>query len=95
MIQTSTGWILDVYIEDNEAVLWIKTEDGNVLKLFDTYEPVFYIQPKNENCGKEIFQILRHLELVKEIRWENKLININSKIKHKLLYVRCYLSSSL
>ena len=91
MTHTNTGWILDVYIEDNEAVLWIKTEDGNVLKLFDTYEPVFYIQPKNENCGEEIFQILRDLELVKEIRWENKLVDINSKIKQNLLYVRCYL----
>ena len=48
MTQTSTGWILDVYIEDNEAVLWIKTEQGQVLKLIDDYEPVFYIQPKNE-----------------------------------------------
>ena len=48
MTQTSTGWILDVYIEDNEAVLWIKTEEGQVLKLIDYYEPVFYIQPKSE-----------------------------------------------
>jgi DNA polymerase elongation subunit (family B) len=92
LIQKSTGQILDVYIEDNEAVLWLKTEDGKVLKLFDTYEPVFYIQPKNENCGKEIFQILQDMELVKEIKWEDKLIDINSKIKQKLLYVRCYLN---
>lgn len=91
MIQKSTGCILDIYIEDNEAILWIKTEQGNVLKLFDSYEPVFYIQPKNENCGKEIFQILHDLELVKEIKWEEKLIDINSKLKQKLLYVRCYL----
>jgi DNA polymerase elongation subunit (family B) len=91
MIQKSTGWILDVYIEANEAILWIKTEDGKVLKLFDTYEPFFYIQPKNEKCGNEIFQILMDLELVKEIRWDDKLIDINNKVKQKLLYVRCYL----
>ena len=48
MTQKSTGWILDVYIEDNEAVLWIKTEEGQVLRLIDNYEPVFYIQPKTE-----------------------------------------------
>jgi hypothetical protein len=91
MIQKSTGWILDFYIEDNEAIMWIKTEDGKVLKLFDSYEPVFYIQPKNENCGNEIFQILIDLELVKEIRWDDKLIDVNSNAKQKLLYVRCYL----
>ena len=91
MTQTSTGWILDVYIEDNEAVLWIKTEDGQILRLFDNYEPIFYIQPKNEKCGKEIFQILKDLELVKEVGWDHKYIDINSKTREKLLYVRCYL----
>ena len=91
MTQKSTGWILDVYIEDNEAVLWIKTEEGQVLRLIDNYEPVFYIQPKNDKSGIEIFQILQDLELVKEIRWDYKFIDINSKVKQKLLYVRCYL----
>jgi len=66
MTQKNSGWILDVYIENNEAVLWIKTENGQVLKLIDEYEPVFYIQPKNEKCGKEIFQILQDLELVRD-----------------------------
>lgn len=91
MTQTSTGWILDVYIEDNEAVLWIKTDNGLVLKLIDNYEPVFYIQPKNDKSGIEIFKILKDLELVKEIRWDYKLIDIDNKVKQKLLYVRCYL----
>ena len=91
MTQTSTGWILDVYIEDNDAVIWIKTEQGQVLKLIDDYEPVFYIQPKNDQSGMEIFKILQDLELVKEIRWDYKLIDINSNVKQKLLYIRCYL----
>ena len=91
MIQKNKGWVLDVYIEDNEAILWVKTEEEKVLKLFDNYEPVFYIQPKNENCEKEIFQILQDLELVKEIGWDYKLIDTNSRVKEKLLYVRCLL----
>jgi len=91
MVQKNIGWILDVYIEDNEAVLWIKTEDGEALKLIDDYEPVFYIQPKDEKCGEEIFQILQDLELVKELRWDCKCIHINSDTKHNLIYVRCHL----
>jgi DNA polymerase elongation subunit (family B) len=91
MIQKGTGWILDVYIEDNEAVLWVKTEQGQVLKLFDEYEPIFYIQPKNDKSGTEVLKILQDLELVKEIRWDYKLVDINSNVKEKLLYVRCYL----
>jgi hypothetical protein len=66
MTQTSTGRILDVYIEDNDAVIWIKTDQGQVLKLIDNYEPVFYIQPKNDKSGIEIFRILQDLELVRD-----------------------------
>ena len=54
-------------------------------------EGVFYIQPKNGQSGMEIFKILQDLELVKEVTWEYKYVDINSKVKQKLLYVRCYL----
>jgi hypothetical protein len=57
MTQTCIGWILDVYIENDQAVLWFKTEYGQVLRLIDNYEPVFYIQPKSEQSGTEILQI--------------------------------------
>src|SRR6476659_7462087 len=90
MIQKNTGWILDVYIEDDEAVLWVKTDDGQALKLIDSYEPTFYIQPKSEQSGTEILQILQDLELVKDVKWEFKLIDINSTIKENLIYIHCY-----
>ena len=53
-----TGWLLDVYIEDDQAVLWIKTEDDNTVKLIDFYEPYFYIEPKSEKDGVESFKSL-------------------------------------
>lgn len=90
MIQTSTGWILDVYIENDEAVLWIKTDEGQALRLIDNYEPTFYIQPKTEQSGIEILQILQDLESVRYVKWDFKLIDISSTIKEKLIYVRCY-----
>ena len=90
MTQTSTGWILDVYIENDEAVLWIKTDEGQALRVIDNYEPVFYILPKTEQHGTEILQILQDLELVTEVKWDFKLIDINSTIKEKLIYIRCY-----
>jgi DNA polymerase elongation subunit (family B) len=82
-----TGWILDAYIED-EAVLWIKTEEGNTLKLVDYYEPYFYIEPKSEKDGVELFQILRDMELIKEISWEQKFTNNN--VGQKLIRVGTY-----
>ncbi len=90
MTQNRNGWILDVYIENNEVILWIKTDEGQILRLIDDYEPEFYIQPKTEQSGTEILQILQDLELVKEVKWDLKLIDINSTIKEKLIYIRCY-----
>lgn len=54
MKQTCTGWILDVYIENNEVVIWIKTDSYQILRLIDKYEPSFYILPKSEKDGLEI-----------------------------------------
>ncbi|MDQ5869047.1 MAG: hypothetical protein M3530_04875, partial [Thermoproteota archaeon] len=91
MTQSCNGWILDVYIENDYAVLWIKTEDGKSLKLIDDYEPCFYIEPKSEQDGQEIFQILREIELVKELRWEHKFTSIHNHVSQKLIRVRTYL----
>ena len=85
-----TGWLLDVYIEEDQAVLWIKTEEGNTLKLVDCYEPYFYIEPKSEKEGVELFQILRDMELIKEIRWEQKFTNISNNVSQKLIRVGTY-----
>jgi DNA polymerase elongation subunit (family B) len=82
-----TGWILDVYIEEDQAVLWIKTEGGNTLKLIDCYEPYFYIEPKSEKDGMELFQILRDMELIKDLRWEQKFTDISNHVSQKLIRV--------
>ena len=51
-----SGWILDVSTEQNRAIIWIKTIEGKILKLSDTYQPTFYALPKNDHAGAEIFQ---------------------------------------
>lgn len=37
------GWMLDIYINGPEAVVWIKTEAGRVLRLRDRYVPFFHV----------------------------------------------------
>jgi len=44
------GWILDVSVEQNRAIIWIKTIKGNTLRM-DTYQPIFYILPEDEEGG--------------------------------------------
>ena len=51
----STGWLLDISIEQNRATIWIKTSEGIILKLIDTYQPHFYVLTKDENTGTDLF----------------------------------------
>ena len=48
---TISGWVLHVSIEQNHAIIWIKTTEGYVLKLTDSYESCFYILPESEAAG--------------------------------------------
>jgi DNA polymerase elongation subunit (family B) len=65
------GWLFDVSIENDQAVLWIKTLDRQILKLIDTYQPNFYISPRNESDGLQLFQLLSQQSIVGKINWED------------------------
>ncbi|MDG6928743.1 MAG: hypothetical protein JRN39_05005 [Nitrososphaerota archaeon] len=40
------GWLLDVYVQGSDAVLWVKRDDGRVVRLLDRHAPSFYVRPK-------------------------------------------------
>jgi DNA polymerase elongation subunit (family B) len=80
LIASCAGWLLDVSIEQDTAVLWIKTEDRKILRLKDFYQPFFYILPRNEHDGHYLFHILSQQSIVKKVSWEgNKFTNLFSK----------------
>ena len=84
------GWLLDVSIDNGHAILSIKTEeDGQILKLKDSYHPGFYILPRNESNGLHLFQILSREEEI-AVRWEeDKHTNLfDSKKTRKLIQVQ-------
>jgi DNA polymerase elongation subunit (family B) len=82
------GWLLDVSIDDDHATLWIKTEEGQILKLRDSCHPGFYILPRNESDGLHLFQILSREEEI-AVRWEeDKSTNLfDSKKQTKLIHI--------
>jgi DNA polymerase elongation subunit (family B) len=93
-LTSCTGWLLDVSIENDHAILSIKTEeDGQILKLRDTYHPGFYILPRDES----LFQILSREEEI-SVSWEDKHTDLfDNKKTRKLIHVqlrslRCYQS---
>ena len=85
-----TGWLLDVSTENDNAILSVKTEeDGQILRLRDSYHPGFYILPRNESDGLHLFQILSREEEI-SVRWEeDKRIDLfDSKKQRKLIHVQ-------
>jgi hypothetical protein len=89
LLSCCTGWLLDVSIEADKAILWIKTLDKKLLRLTDTYQPFFYILPRNEQDGQYLFHILSQQSAIKKVIWEeNKFTNLfEDKIRRKLICV--------
>jgi DNA polymerase elongation subunit (family B) len=77
-----TGWILDVSIEHNRAIIWIKTTEGNVLRLVDKYQPNFYVLPKDEFAGQALFQILSQVPMVEKVEWVQKFTDLFDIANH-------------
>lgn len=72
----SSGWILDVSVKQNRAIIWIKTIEGGVLRLTDVYQPNFYLLPTDENTSAHLFQILDQQPIVKNVWWEEKFTDL-------------------
>jgi hypothetical protein len=82
-LTSCTGWLLDVSIDGDHAILSIKTTDGQILKLRDSYHPGFYILPRNES----LFQSLSREEEI-AVSWKDKHTNLfDSNKTRKLIHV--------
>jgi DNA polymerase elongation subunit (family B) len=92
-MKTCVGWLLDLYIEDDRIVIWIKTQnDGKAIKFIDDYNPCLYILPKTEYDGEDLFRILsQQTDIVTKVSWEYKLTNLfdqyDGRSKNKLIFV--------
>ena len=75
-----TGWILDVCIEQNRAIVWIKTIEGNILKLSDSYHPNFYVLPNDE----ALFEIMSQEPMVSKVEWVQKFTDLFDTANHGL-----------
>jgi hypothetical protein len=91
-----TGWILDISIEQNSAVIWIKSIEGNVLKLLDAYQPNFYLLPKDESAGSALYQMLSQESIVTKVEWVQKFTDIFDAENHGIRgLISVYTKSSL
>lgn len=82
----AVGWIFDAYIQDEKAVLWLRTDDGVVLRLTDAYSPSFYLLPRNEDDEKRLFRLLQDSSHIKNVALEEKYVTLE-KEKKNLLHI--------
>jgi DNA polymerase elongation subunit (family B) len=94
-MECSTGWLLDVSIEQNRATIWIKTSEGAILKLADTYHANFYVLPEDENPGADLFQIFSQQSIVKKVEWEDKFTDLFDNEGHGMKKLICVYPESL
>src|SRR5215831_19923352 len=71
LMASAIGWLLDVTVERNTATLWIKTIEEGILRLADKYQPCFYILPRNEQAGIDLFLILSQPSKTR-VEWQSK-----------------------
>jgi DNA polymerase elongation subunit (family B) len=94
LVTSCIGWLFHVSIEQDKAILWIKTEDKKILRLKDSYQPSFYLLPRNEYDGTSLFHILSQQTIVKKVSWEeNKSTNLFEEYSKKRLI--CVTSESV
>jgi len=42
-----SGWLFDLYAENNGMRLWFITEDGKHISLWEPYDPLFYVRTRH------------------------------------------------
>ena len=80
----AVGWIFDTYIQDENAVIWLRTDDDAVLRLTDAYSPSCYLLPRNEDDERRLFQLLLDSPHIKSVALEEKYVTLDKETKSLL-----------
>jgi len=81
------GWLLDVYISGDRTVLWIKTDYGEVVRLWDRYLPDFYVKPRDGCDVEELASIIRQHPNVVDAEPVEKYPTVSAEEKTRVVHV--------
>lgn len=81
------GWILDIYIYDRCAVLWVKLIDGKMVRLTDNYRPDFYIELNDGFEPEDVAETISLHPYVYRVEVEKKYTSILSREKSSVIHV--------
>ena len=88
------GWILDIYISNENANLWVKLNDGRVICLTDCYRPDFYVEFKSDIDPEDMAEIMSIHPHVLRAEIEEKYTAILDRVKLKVVHIFTYDISS-
>jgi DNA polymerase elongation subunit (family B) len=83
----TSGWIYDAYQKDDEIILWMKTVDGSVLKLTDSFLAEFYATPKSHQSASELTELIPDHPLVESSSACIRYIRINDRERQEVVRV--------
>jgi len=89
------GWILDAYVLDGEAVVWVKTRSGRLIRLTDEYRPKIYVEPREGEARTELEVLLEQSPHVRRVSEEEWSVSISRPEPRALLAVEAWGTSSL
>jgi DNA polymerase elongation subunit (family B) len=81
------GWLLDVYVQENRAIIWVKMDDGKTLRIEDRYVPWFYIKPAGWGEEWQLASMLSDCPAVSALRTEERYVTLSSTAKERLIRV--------
>jgi DNA polymerase elongation subunit (family B) len=81
------GWLLDVYVQGDRAIVWVKGDDGRNLRMEDRYVPWFYAKPSGWSEEWQLLSMLYECPAVSSVRAEEKFVDISSPVRERLLRV--------
>ena len=80
------GWILDVRIEDRNAAIWLKTENGCMLTLTEPYLPDFFVESRKVSSEDLATILSQHLNVV-DAKVEGKYLTLEQKERIPVVHV--------
>jgi len=72
------GWLLDAYIQSEEAALWFVDLDGRRVRLTAVYSPFFHVKPRSQEDGERLTRELEACAAVDSFCIEPKRTSLGS-----------------
>lgn len=81
------GWFLDTYILNNEAIVWIKTDNGKLIRLRDDFINSFYVETIDQSSLDKLMRSLADIPAIQNLICTDKFVSLKSSEKKRLLKI--------